>query len=304
MRFSASHGAAFLAALVLALGATNAQAQRILYQGSAGQVTDADVNADAAVRFSDAARDTLLSRPANVRQIAANVYVQRAMAAQATQQGLAQGAHAEAILRLAREKALADLYWEKFDQTHQPSEQALQDYAQATYNAMGDKDLQAPERARVSHVLLKDKSPQGREKIEGWLRQLQAGADFARFAREHSEDPGSVGKGGDLGFVSEGMVVAPFEQAVQALKHPGDLSGIVETEFGLHIIRLTERRAAGKRGFDELRDQLMLNARATLMKEAHAREIRRLQEDGAPNDKAIDAYAAQFTPAEGAAPAR
>lgn len=286
--------AAALGALVLAFTAIPAHAQRVLLQGSAVQVTDADVSADAAVRISDAARATLLARPGNVRQIASNLYVQRAMAAQATQDGLDQGPHAQAILRLAREKALADLYWEKFDQAHQPSEQALQDFARATYNAMSDKDLQAPERVRVSHILLKDTSEQGRAKMQDWLRQLQGGADFAQLARAHSEDPGSVGKGGDLGFLSDGMAVPAFEEAMKALKNSGDLSPVVQTQFGLHIIRLTERRPEGKRGFDEMRDALVLNARATLVKQAHAREIARLQEGAQPNEAAISSFAASF----------
>lgn len=257
-----------------------------------------DVRADAAVRISDAARSTMLSHPANVEQLASNVYAQRAMAAQALRKGLAKSPEAEAQLALAREKALADLYWADFDKSHQPADAALEAYAQSTYRTVDPKVLEAPERTRVRHILIKQGTPDARTRIAELLAKAQAGADFAKLAREHSEDRGSAARGGDLGFVPAGGVDPAFEQAMASLKAPGELSGVVETSYGYHIIRFEERREAGKRPFDEMREQLLMQARATLVKDARAKEVQRLLEGAAPDAAAIGAFSAQYKPVE------
>jgi parvulin-like peptidyl-prolyl isomerase len=80
-----------------------------------------------------------------------------------------------------------------------------------------------------------------RAKAEEILRRVRAGEDFAALAGQFSEDPGSRTRGGDLGWFGRGMMVKPFEEATFALK-PGEVSGIVESQFGYHIIKLEERR--------------------------------------------------------------
>ncbi|HVF49749.1 MAG TPA: peptidylprolyl isomerase [Pyrinomonadaceae bacterium] len=82
---------------------------------------------------------------------------------------------------------------------------------------------------------------EARTKIEGLLQRVRAGEDFATLAKEFSADPGSKVQGGDLGWFGRGMMVKPFEDAAFALK-PGEVSGIVESPFGFHIIKLEERR--------------------------------------------------------------
>ena len=289
--------AAFLAAWCAA-AATGTHAQAVLFKGPAGQVSAMDVQADAATRISDAARPTLLSHPATVEQLASNVYVQRAMAAQAQAKGLAANPAAEAQLALGREKALADLYWADFDKTHQPTEAALEAYAQSTYRTADDKALQAPERTHVRHILLKAATPNARTRVSELLAKLKAGADFAPLARENSEDQGSAAHGGDLGFVAEGEMDPAFRRAVAALKNPGDLSDVIETPYGYHIVRLEERRAAGKRPFDEVREPLLMQARAALLKEARANDVQNLLKGAQANEEAIGAFSSQFKPVE------
>ena len=80
-----------------------------------------------------------------------------------------------------------------------------------------------------------------RAKIQALLDSLKNGVDFAGLAKRHSQDPGSAPQGGDLGLVRRGQFVREFETAVFALTD-GQISGIVETEFGFHIIQLLERR--------------------------------------------------------------
>ena len=111
------------------------------------------------------------------------------------------------------------------------------------------QQFQQPEAFRASHILIRvDQSAPpaekqaARKKAEGVLAQVRAGGDFAALARAHSQD-GSAPNGGDLGLFGRGQMVAPFEQAVAALG-PGEVSGIVETPFGYHIIKLAEKRPA------------------------------------------------------------
>ncbi len=103
------------------------------------------------------------------------------------------------------------------------------------------------EQRRASHILIpvdagaKDEDKKAaRAKAESILAEVRKSPGrFAELAKKYSKDPGSAEKGGDLGFFARGMMVKPFENAVFAMKKVGDISDVVESEFGFHIIRLT-----------------------------------------------------------------
>ena len=115
----------------------------------------------------------------------------------------------------------------------------------------GNKDkFESPEQAHARHILVavNEKADEktrlaGKAKADDLLAQLQAGANFEELAKKSSDCP-SAPQGGDLGFFGRGQMVPEFDAAAFALK-PGELSGVVTTKFGYHIIRVEEKKDAG-----------------------------------------------------------
>jgi len=94
-------------------------------------------------------------------------------------------------------------------------------------------------------------------KAEDILRQLKAGADFAKLAEKYSNDPGSAKNGGDLGWIGRGSMVKPFEDALFNIPKVGDIAGPVRTQYGYHIIKLDGIRSPSTKPFSQVRDQLL-----------------------------------------------
>jgi peptidyl-prolyl cis-trans isomerase D len=129
----------------------------------------------------------------------------------------------------------------------------------------GMDSYRQPERVQVRHILIKtqgkpkEEIPKLKAKAEDILKQLQHGADFAELAKKNSEDTGSGEKGGELGFIVRGQTVPNFEKAAFSLK-PGELSGLVETEYGYHILQVENKQDAHTQTFEEVRPQLLAEA--------------------------------------------
>jgi peptidyl-prolyl cis-trans isomerase D len=119
--------------------------------------------------------------------------------------------------------------------------------------------FQQPEERRASHILIsaeKGDKAAAKAKAEDLLKQLAAApAGFAELARTHSQDPGSAAKGGDLGFFGRGMMVKPFEESAFALKE-NELSGVVESDFGFHLIKVTAIRPGQEKPLAEVRGEI------------------------------------------------
>ncbi len=114
------------------------------------------------------------------------------------------------------------------------------------YRTMKDSLPVLKETVDISHILLEvsagNKSEmEAKEKIEGLLERIKAGENFEEICRQYSEDPGSKAKGGEIGFMQRGDFVPEFEEVAFMLE-PGELSDIVKTRFGFHIIQSIERQ--------------------------------------------------------------
>jgi peptidyl-prolyl cis-trans isomerase C len=123
--------------------------------------------------------------------------------------------------------------------------------------------FKTPESVRVRHILIKGVPPTATEeekkaakgKAESALDRVKKGEDFAKVASEVSDDTGTKEKGGDLEFFSRGTMIPAFEEAAFALK-PGEISGVVETEYGYHIIRMEEKKEAVLEPYDKIKDRV------------------------------------------------
>jgi peptidyl-prolyl cis-trans isomerase D len=130
---------------------------------------------------------------------------------------------------------------------------------------MNIDSYRVPERAYVRHILVmtqgkpKEQTEQLHAKAEGILAQLKKGADFADLARKESDDKTSAVKGGDVGWLTRGQTVPEFEQVAFTLK-PKEISGIVTTQYGFHIIQLMDRQNAHIRTFEEVKPELFAEA--------------------------------------------
>src|SRR5262245_3462194 len=140
-----------------------------------------------------------------------------------------------------------------------PSDAAVQAY----YDAHRADRFTAPEEIRARHILIKlapdadeKQRAEARKKAEDALDKLKKGADFAKLAQQVSEDPGSASKGGDLGLFSRGKMVPAFDAAAFALE-PGALSEIVESPFGLHIIKVEEKLPGGPKPLEVVRQEIV-----------------------------------------------
>jgi len=137
-----------------------------------------------------------------------------------------------------------------------PSDAQIREF----YDSNPDK-FKKDEAVRASHILFRvDENADAATKkkamdvAQSVLKQARAGADFAELAKKHSAD-GSAQQGGDLNFFTRGQMVPPFDQAAFTLK-PGEISDIVTTQFGYHIIKVTERRPATTVPFDQVSGQI------------------------------------------------
>jgi peptidyl-prolyl cis-trans isomerase D len=115
-----------------------------------------------------------------------------------------------------------------------------------------------PEQVRASHILFKTEGKDDaavKAKAEDVLKQAKSGADFAELAKKFSEDDSNAKQGGDLDYFGKGRMVPEFDQVAFAME-PGQTSDLVKTQFGYHIIKLVDKKAAATRPINDVRAQI------------------------------------------------
>jgi len=129
------------------------------------------------------------------------------------------------------------------------------------------EEFNLPERVKAAHILVKTK-----EEADTVLGKAKKNEDFAKLAQEYSIDPSKV-NGGDLGYFERGRMIPEFETAVFALK-PGEISGVVKTQFGFHIIKLLDKKPVEARQYGEVEAEI----KAKLLQEKQASAFNKLIE--------------------------
>jgi peptidyl-prolyl cis-trans isomerase D len=182
------------------------------------------------------------------------------------------------------------------------------DFAQAA--TVSDDDLRrqyqqnidsyrTPERVHVRHILIKttgvpkDQIPKLRQKADDALKQLKAGADFSQLAKKESNDPGSAEKGGDLGWIVRGQTVPDFEKAAFSLK-PNELSGVISTEYGFHIIQVLEHQTPRVQSFEEVKPQLLAETKKEIGDQNMQKAVTAARDETARNPSQASAIATKY----------
>jgi len=147
-------------------------------------------------------------------------------------------------LAMARDKVLMDRL------LSEAADKATSETALKAFYEQSIKTLKPEEEVHARHILVPTE-----EEAKAALARLKKGEDFAKLAAELSKDPGSGKEGGDLGYFTRDRMVKEFGDAAFALK-PGEISGIVKTQFGYHIIKVEDRRTKPVPSFDTVKDQL------------------------------------------------
>ncbi len=160
------------------------------------------------------------------------------------------------------------------------------------------------EQAHARHILIKTgqgatpaEIAKAKQQAEDIVRRLKSGEDFAKLAKEYSDDPGSAAQGGDLGWFEKGRMVPEFDQAVFSTP-VGQVAGPVQSQFGFHIIEVLGKRPAGIRSFEEVRPEIERNLteqRAAEMAREQIAQVRaRIQEGAKKSEKEMRDYASDF----------
>lgn len=157
-----------------------------------------------------------------------------------------------------------------------PTDSEIEDFYK-----QNESEMVEPEQMRVRHILIKvDENTDKKEalkKIREILKEVKKGkTSFAELAKKYSEGP-SAPRGGDLGFFIRGQMVREFEEAAFVLK-VGEISNVVETEYGYHIIQCIEKKASEKKSLEEIRDYLRNFIFQKKMEERYEKWLRTLRD--------------------------
>ncbi|WP_333906202.1 peptidylprolyl isomerase [Delftia acidovorans] len=285
-----------VAALVAAVPVVHAADAVTLVHDGQTAVTAVDVEADVQMRLPVEVRSQALASKQTAGQIAQNLFVRRALGKQALTDGLDKDPVVAAALQVARDKVLSDELLNRAASKAGTSEAAMLKQARAIYQAKPER-FKVGEQVKARHILISGTTPESRAKAEELLAQARKGADFAKLAEENSSDKGSAARGGDLGFFTQGRMVPEFDKAVFALQKKGDLSDVVQTQFGYHVIQLEERRVPSVRPFDEVKDELLREVRTESANDARMALVNKAQEKMVADDKALDTFVERHAPA-------
>jgi peptidyl-prolyl cis-trans isomerase C len=212
----------------------------------------------------------MVQSPDGKKELLDSMIVREIILEQAKKDGVDKSKDVADRLEDLRKRLIVETYLKKkVEQEAQVSDAELKKF----YDENKEK-FKTGEQVRASHILVKTE-----KEAEDILKQLKNGANFEDLAKKYSTDS-TAAKGGDLGWFSKGAMVPEFDKVVFGLKE-GQLSGIVKTQFGYHIIKVTGVRPAGIRAFDEVKEQI----KSTLLPSKQQEIFQKMKEDLKKNAK-------------------
>lgn len=171
------------------------------------------------------------------------------------------------------------------------------------YDASKDR-YRTPERVKVRHILLKttgkpkDEVPKIKARAEELLKQIKTGADFAELAKKNSDDTSSAVNGGSMDWITKGQTVANFEKTAFSLK-PKEISPVIETEYGYHIVQLVEKEDARVKPFEEVKTELANESRKQVVYDKLQNTVEQARDAVSKAPAQVDALAQKFGLKEG-----
>jgi peptidyl-prolyl cis-trans isomerase C len=216
---------------------------QVIAEVNGGSITTADFSRELKnlPEYLKAMADT----PEGRKEMLDTMVIRELILQQASKDGLDKSPEVEEKLQDLKKRLVVESFLKKKVEAEvQVSDADLQKF----YDQNKDK-FNAPEQLKASHILVKSEA-----EAKDVLAKIKAGGNFEELAKKTSSDS-SAAKGGDLGWFGKGSMVPAFEKAASALKE-GQVSEVVKTDFGFHIIKLTGKRAAGIRPLEEVKDQI------------------------------------------------
>lgn len=269
------------AALVLAFAALPAGAQEAA--PAKPETVVADVNGDK-ITLGDL-MTTYRSLPARLQQVPfeqlfkpllEHVIAIRLLASEGRKLKLEDSEAVKAKLKYMESQYVYEAYVDRI-----VTERATEAKLKEAYEAYV-KDFKGEEEIRASHILVKTE-----QEAKDLIAQLEKGGDFGKLAKEKSIDPSKERNSGDLGFFTKDQMVKEFAEAAFAMKKGETTKAPVKTQFGWHVIRVTDRRTKDAPKFDEVKDQLRQKLAETIAQEEIAKlrgaaKIQRFDAEGKP----------------------
>lgn len=206
----------------------------------------------------------------NLYQYIGNILMMRELARRAREEDIGPGPE-----QLAWQREYQEVIWRAKAYQEQTVAEAQADmdweaYAKEVYIAEPER-FTLPDKVEAAHILIQvqDRTEEeARMLIDSLREQAMAGESFAELAKAHSEDKGSRSKGGNLGAFEASQMVPEFAEAAFALAKPGDISEVVKTQFGYHIIQLNKKIPGQKQNFEKVKPQLIENLKKTVAQQA------------------------------------
>lgn len=204
-------------------------------------------------------RAAVLARPGLYREMAEMLYTIQILAAEAESMPDFDHEQAEWMARIMYQRRIISDYRTKY------VKEKLKD---VDWNATAEEEYKVnkqkyknDEKVKASHILIKitdDRNDEAAKSLAIQLRERAIkGEDFAELAKQYSEDPSASRNAGSLGFFKRGQMVKPFEDVAFAMEKPGQISEVVKTPFGYHIIQYQDRQSAEQIPFESVRDRII-----------------------------------------------